>query len=367
MCSWEKLVREEVSAVNSTSRLALRNHLPDLLKNISEVIENYSDRSALERKLNLSDFKSQGEEHGRHRATLSKYSIDQVIWEYFVLRRCILRTLTKQLELSQELNYTVTRTIEVSIMHSALEFSESIRDMQEELMATLAHDIRNPITTSLGFSELLLDETDRNLTEEYVAIMRRKLKQALTLTEGLLHTVRVKAGEGMTLNLTEGDYIEEIKSIYKEAKAIYNQPFVCHCEAHQVNAVFDKIAIKRAMENLITNSVKYGDRDQPIKISLFQQDDWVNISVWNSGKAILPEKQKSIFKLFGRRNEQAGDYSLESWGIGLALVKMVAEAHGGTVELHSAPDEGTTFTMKLKKFPAEPGQVYTKLNLQQQD
>lgn len=113
------------------------------------------------------------------------------------------------------------------------------------------------------------------------------------------------------------------------------------------------------MENLLTNAVKYGAKDELITVIIEDEPKQVIIKVSNKGKSINPEDQKNIFNFLQRSENDSP--SLQSWGMGLTFVKMAAEAHRGTVEVESAEGK-TTFTVILKKYANQPGKKKVRLN-----
>jgi signal transduction histidine kinase len=106
------------------------------------------------------------------------------------------------------------------------------------------------------------------------------------------------------------------------------------------------LGIRRALQNLVANAVKYGGPDSPIIISLKRLNEWAVLAVHNDGSAIATADQQGLFEAFQRTIESETGKK-KGWGLGLTLVKGVADAHGGTVKVESAKDIGTTFTLDL--------------------
>ena len=117
-----------------------------------------------------------------------------------------------------------------------------------------------------------------------------------------------------------------------------------------VKSYWDKKQIQRVLENLLSNAIKYGDPKEPITITLALEQNNQNVffAVQNFGNIISTEDQKSIFTQF-RRTKEAQAGNKKGWGIGLTLVKGVAEARGGRVDVTSDLDSGTVFTVRLPK------------------
>jgi K+-sensing histidine kinase KdpD len=99
--------------------------------------------------------------------------------------------------------------------------------------------------------------------------------------------------------------------------------------------------MKRVLENLLDNALKYGEPEAAIRVRISYNHDRMLLSVHNEGDAIPQDELESIFQVF-RRAEAAKEGEKRGWGIGLPYVRSVAESHGGSVQIDSAPGRGTT-------------------------
>jgi two-component system sensor histidine kinase SenX3 len=116
-----------------------------------------------------------------------------------------------------------------------------------------------------------------------------------------------------------------------------------------VSAVVDPTQLRFALDELINNAIRHNPPETPVLLSVSSVDGEFSIAVADRGSGIAPEAQPRIFDRFIRLRRTHKDGSL---GLGLALVKAIAEAHGGRLILDSVPGAGTTFTLCL---PAEEG------------
>ena len=105
-------------------------------------------------------------------------------------------------------------------------------------------------------------------------------------------------------------------------------------------------ALGRGVENLTSNALKYGARARPITITVGQTHGRGSVSVHNYGPVIPAEKRETLFRAF-QRLADAEKSGKSGWGLGLAQVRAVAEAHGGSIGVDSLPDRGTTFTIDI--------------------
>lgn len=361
MENWESLVKEEIPASNISSDLALRNQMPNVLEDIADIIDRYDEFSEIEKNKKYEAIIKNSFDHGRHRATTSHYTLQQILREYVIFHKVLTETLIKNKVYTKRIGNTLKYTLETAMLTSATSFSDSLQEMREKLVGTLAHDIRNPISAAYFALDVINFNDDKERIESLRAMGLRSLKKSLDLLEGLLDAISVKAGEGITLNFAEIDIVREIRWVFKEASEIYNNQIIFECNEEEIIGIFDGTAIRRVIENLVANAVKYGSRNSEIKMILENFDDEVVIKIHNFGKPIDKSSQSEIFD-FLNRGTRSENTDMEGWGMGLTLVKSVALAHGGMVSLESNKEDGTTFSISLKKNFNQPGKVRTELN-----
>lgn len=353
---WKKKVTNKIEASHNVSNIALIDHVPEMLADISQIFRRYApDPHASEEDL-FTEIVKNSSDHGRLRAITEQYSVSEVIREYIIFHRTLTEVLKKydayKISVADVLKYT----IETAILRSTEAFANSVQDMQEKLVGTLAHDIRNPLTVAQASMQLISKDDPQDTLEKLRTISLRSVKKAVTLTEGLLDAISIRAGEGITLNFEESDYKEVIDKVHTEIADIYNYDFKLNLPPNAIIGVYDPVAIRRILENLITNAIKYGDLDHTIVTTLSERDEYAIISVFNSGNPIPQQKQQSIFDFLSSSGSDKSD-TVRSWGMGLSLVKMIAEAHGGYVRLESSQEEGTLFSVYLKKESNKVGKI----------
>ena len=236
--------------------------------------------------------------------------------------------------------------------------------MRQKLMGVLAHDMRNPHAVVRVAMDVMEKESDPEKILKVKNMGRKSLDRALKLLENLLDTVSIKAGEGMVLNFRQVGLMEEITSLQQEAKEIYTNEFRLHPENDTLEGVFDGTMVRRALENLLGNAVKYGAWNAPITTTVEDLGSQVRIGVHNEGNPIPEEQQRQIFNFLSTSNGNGAEGS-KSWGMGLPLVVAVARAHGGSLKVSSNKNDGTTFSLYLRKYHQEPGKKRVTLNFDQ--
>lgn len=361
---WVKEVRHELSAPNATVDPVLRDHVPLLLDDIIKIMRQYEAFNLQAEIKNFDGMLDNSIGHGRHRSSTSGYDMAQVLKEYIILHKILTRLLRSKDSFSTEVADTLKFIIEESMIFAAVAFQSSLQEMRQKLMSVLVHDVRNPISAANLAAGMLDRNHQPELFDKVKKMLQTSLKRALKLMEGFLESTNISAGEGLTLHFAEKDLLQYIKSVHSEASAIYSNKVVLESPDAPILGVFDTAMIRRVLENIVNNAVKYGDRGKPISIKVATEANDVIISVHNHGNPIPKEKQEQIFE-FRNTSGGSGPSNLKSWGMGLTLVNTVAEAHGGFLKLNSSKENGTTFTVLLKKNANTPGKVKTRISFGQ--
>ena len=107
----------------------------------------------------------------------------------------------------------------------------------------------------------------------------------------------------------------------------------------------DRDRLRQVLVNLIDNAVKYSPPGDEVRVEAAAMNGRVVIEVRDRGPGISPEHQRVIFEKFGRVN--VGEKAKPGTGLGLFIARSIAEAHGGSLEVRSAPDRGATFRLSL--------------------
>jgi signal transduction histidine kinase len=355
---WELEVTKQVLAAKKGNSIALQDHLPHIIDDIADIMERHVVTDLLVDDSTYLGIVNNSEIHGRDRANTSDYTVDQVVHEYIIFHRTLTDFLKSKDAYDVEVSDLLKYVIETSILKSVGSFARSIQETQEKLIGTLAHDIRNPLAAAQLSLQMIKQDKDGIWGEKMRDTAERSVRKAISLVEELMDGITVQAGEGMMLNFEEKNISKDLKWAYDDAQEIYASEILFKAPDHAIIGVFDATAVRRMLENLIGNAAKYGSSLQPITLNVQDATDHIKISIHNHGKPISPEKQLHIFDFLGR--EDHNDNQLHSWGIGLTLVQIVAQAHGGTVELDSHADRGTTFTTTLFKKFNTPGKKRAK-------
>lgn len=215
----------------------------------------------------------------------------------------------------------------------------------ERVLALVSHDVRNPLATSILASQMLLEEPNRVDRQSLLAMISRNLYRADELIQSLLDVASIRSsGRGINLNYHHCDLRSQLNYLMDELEMAHKDRLI-FVAGEPVWGNWATDGIRRAMENMINNALKYGGPEFPIIVSLCRDGNKALLSVHNQGNEIAPKDQERLFDFFNRGSRN--DDNSKGWGIGLAVVKAVAEAHGGSVGVESGQGLGTKFILNI--------------------
>ncbi len=226
---------------------------------------------------------------------------------------------------------------------------EQERELRERFVATLTHDMRNPLAAARMSAELLMRERDnRGSLEKLVGRIIDSVDRTDEMIRNLLDANRIYAGEKLPIKVSEFELSKVIREALDDLTTLYGDRFVFE-EKTEIVGYWDPAAVRRVIENLCGNAVKYGSpREITITLNLLKDEISIEISVHNWGIPIPKEELETLFQYF-RRQKIAQITGHLGWGIGLTLVRGIAEAHGGTALVESSEENGTTFKVTLPR------------------
>ena len=233
----------------------------------------------------------------------------------------------------------------------AFDAERNAEKQKKDLITNVAHDLRTPLTTIVGYLELLKSNPDlgKENIHKYASIAYEKSKRLQMMMDDLfefttLDQAKVKINM-TTINISELvlQIVEEFYPTFQEHNItpvvdISGQSLYIHADGQLLARVFD---------NLISNAIKYGSHDAPIKIEVLSDDETVTIKIKNYGSTISPEELPHIFDKF-YRSDSSRSTSTGGTGLGLAIAKNIVEMHKGHIFARSHKDR-TTFVVTLPK------------------
>jgi len=341
---WIARVENEISAARPQNHFIIRDSIPSFLSQIAKALTVTSDIKSVRNKSPKYEIRQVGEEHGRQRAQMTNYTIDQLISEYHILRQVIFDVLEENRPLNSAETEIVLAAVEQAVNDAATEFTNTVNKIQETLSAALVHDLRNPIAAVRLYTELL---SKRSNDQEFVKQIALKIEGSMGRLAEMIQDLGITApvaADGSPLTLKTCDLSQIAEQVTAELDEISANPFQLKAEGPTVGT-WGENELRRIIENLATNAIKYGTPRSLVTIEVKQTSDEAKLIVHNVGNPIPKEKLETIFNanLAMRSAEKSG------WGVGLSVVKNLVTALRGRVTAESSPELGTSFTVVLPK------------------
>lgn len=224
----------------------------------------------------------------------------------------------------------------------------STLEKRDDLTHMIVHDLRSPLTVVTGYMDALKQMASDKLTPtetKFIAQAQRGATDMRDMITTLLDVSRLEAGQ-MPLRLEAHD-VGQIaqKAATSFSPLLKNRTLHCEVPPEPVVISCDADVIRRVLENLISNALKFTRPDGTICVDVEPDDGEVTISVRDDGEGIPSDQRERVFEKFGQVN--GGGENRHSTGLGLAFCGLAVEAHQGKIGLHSEVGKGSTFWFKL--------------------
>jgi two-component system, OmpR family, sensor kinase len=213
-------------------------------------------------------------------------------------------------------------------------------ESQRDFVRDVSHELRTPIAVSRGHLELLAagDLTGEGERRESISLVTGELDRMSRFVDELLLLAKAESPNFLRLETVQlPDLVDELVA---KAKAIGERKWRATKPSAR-SIVADRQRLTQAVMNLIQNAVAHTEVSDAIEIGADIDGDEAVIWVDDSGTGISPSEQRHIFGRFSRGSHSRGRY--DGTGIGLAIVRAIAEAHGGRMRLRSRPGQGARF------------------------
>ncbi len=231
-----------------------------------------------------------------------------------------------------------------------------------EFVSAVSHELRTPLTSIVGYTELLADDLSGDLTgeqQELVERIDRNGERLLTLVEDLLTMARVEDGN-LSLDRVETDFREAVRVATDEVAHSAHKGRVAllvNLPTEPVMLEGDPAYLERLVLNLVSNAVKFTGVGGEVAVGLRVSGEVAELTVRDTGMGIPLEEQGRLFQKFFR-SSLATEHAIQGTGLGLHIVRSIAEAHHGEISFESTPGDGTTFWFSVP-LVGTPGGVPT--------
>ncbi|MBI1268536.1 MAG: PAS domain S-box protein [Cryomorphaceae bacterium] len=244
-----------------------------------------------------------------------------------------------------------TRFKSVEQLQKAKEAAEEISKLKGSFLANMSHEIRTPLNGIMGLATLIGDETNLNSIREYASLQIQSSSRLLETVNSILEMAKLEA-KSTSLNQTNHNLCELVKIGVKSFKLLAEEKgldFRFSCDSEDLIVEIDPGVIHQVVNNVVGNAVKFTLKGF-VDVHAFEnlEDDqlYFNIRVQDSGIGIDPT---FISKLFDAFEQESQGYSrrFEGSGLGLSITKKYIEILGGSIEVNSTKDVGSTFHIRI--------------------
>jgi signal transduction histidine kinase len=230
------------------------------------------------------------------------------------------------------------------------DFMRALR-VKDEFLASVSHELRTPLTSIRGYVDILLERDDLPTEQRnQLEVVARNGERLNRLVSDLLHTAQVEEGP-MEVVRTSQDLVEIVRaSVDAAAPAARAAGVELRMDVPStLVAMVDGQRLAQAVDNLVSNAVKYTPRGGFVEIRLVVDGGRIEICVADSGIGIQAADRDRLFTRFFR-GRQAEEQSVQGLGLGLSIARSIVESHGGRIDVESEVGRGSVFRIRL---PAE--------------
>ena len=235
--------------------------------------------------------------------------------------------------------------------HTTVDELRRLSALRADFVSMVSHELRSPMAAVIG-SAKTLNQRWRELTPEqrgsFLGLIEHETTRLAELVEDVLDTSRIESGS-FSYTFADVDVAELIQESAAAAASGQDEVTINANVRRPLPSVRgDRERLRQVITNLIDNAVKYSPAGSEVDVDAFAENGRISVEVRDRGPGVARENQSLIFEKFGR---VSGEHAKPGTGLGLFIARSIAQAHGGTLEVHSAPAEGAIFALVL---PVEP-------------
>lgn len=240
------------------------------------------------------------------------------------------------------------KAVELELVE-AREAAETAARLKSSLLANMSHEIRTPLTAILGYAEVLAAEASVGVpaseVRDYAATIERAGRRLLDTLNSVLDLAQIESGQ-MTLAVEPVDLLDEARAVCATLQPLADaKGLALDIEGPTAWAQADRAAVGRVLTNLVGNAIKFTRvGGVTLVVGESEGDAWVQVA--DTGIGMAPGFLPHVFGEF--RQESEGHHRThEGNGLGLAITKALVGQMAGRIDVHSAPGEGSRFTVHL--------------------
>jgi signal transduction histidine kinase len=356
LTEWESFARS-LRPGDNMDIAALRDHAKEMLGvivrdlNAPQTDRQQSDKSKGQSdSLDVRSFTA-AQEHGAGRA-VSGFSVEEMVAEFRALRASVIRLWTRQQKQAgvDEL-HELTRfneAIDQAIAESIAKYTAEIGKSKDRFLAILGHDLRTPLGAIITSTQFMLDKndlTDPNLT--LVTGIASSSRRMNLMVADLLDFTQMRFGDRIPIQRGAMDLGDAVQAVVAEVGALHPDKQLQVELSGNLRGNWDAARLSQALTNLVSNAVDHGLDGSPVTIKANRLDRDVVVSTHNWGDPIPAADLDKIFDALAQGSNADDKRDRRHLGLGLYIVQSIVKAHGGSIEVSSSTEAGTTFTVRL--------------------
>jgi two-component system, OmpR family, phosphate regulon sensor histidine kinase PhoR len=222
---------------------------------------------------------------------------------------------------------------------------KKLEAMRKDFVANVSHELKTPITSIRGFSETLLDDDlhDKETARHFLGIINEESKRLQTLIEDLLALSKLEKEDSRLVftSINMSQLLEEVIPMMNQQATQSGIKLKVEAE-RDLTFVADMNGVKQVLINLLANAINYSHKEDEVSLTVGKQNDFIHITITDTGIGIPNEALSRIFERF-YRVDKARSRNTGGTGLGLAIVKHIVELHKGKIHVESELEIGTTF------------------------
>lgn len=360
VAEWETFARTLLPASKSMSDLALRNHSREILLAIVKDMQTSQSDAERYPKSREAVPAAAGTIAAAHGALRYEAGLDiaQVVSEFRALRSSVL-ALWRHRESSQGRGPAIEEIarfnegIDQALGESVERYSSGVAASRDLFLAVLGHDLRSPLQGIVMASHVLdMPKLTEPARLRAAARIRHASEMMRDLITNLVEFTRSRLGRGIPIQRSPSDMGRICEEALDAAKASHTQQeFVQHVSG-DLSIEVDIPRMRQVLSNLLDNAVQHGDQGTEVRLSVRGEENDIVLAITNFGNLIPPDALKAIFDPLVQVPTSTSDLNRRpttNLGLGLFIVREIVFGHHGTIDVQSAADTGTVFTIRLPR------------------
>ena len=363
---WEAFARTSIPPARYLTVEELRDHARVLLQAVvadmqtEQAPQAQQEKSRGELPGNSPRVTETAQSHAQHRFSQG-FTQNQLVSEYRALRASVLRRWMAELETADRIALEAAvrfgETMDQGVTESIKWYVGKVEHSRSLLLGVLGHDMRTPLGAARMSAQYLLqtEALDKDQTKAALRIVNSTGRMR-AMIDDLLDFTQTVLGLKLSVLRAPLDLGDICSELVAEVAALHPRCAIVLERTGDLIGTWDSGRISQLVTNLVSNAVQHGEEGRPVTVGVLGDASSVRICVHNFGGIISHDARATLFDPLKQTSPSSADRHRGSSGLGLGLyiAKEIATAHGGSLDVESNEQDGTSFTAKLPRTPPIP-------------